>query len=248
LQEALLLTGPLTARHGVTLEAEAGGQLPHPAINGVALRQILLSILNSAILFGPGGRVQVTTTEAEAEVTIHIQSFRADAPGAPSPESFEASLAMARQLARVSGGRLSAQADKKALRIGLVLPVLESVPVLVVEDSADSILLLQRLLSYTRFRLFSAHRLEQALEVAGEVGARVILLDLMMPRTDGWTVLQALRSHPATAKLPVVICSILPLEELSLSLGADAFLHKPVSRTDLLATLDRLAALAPESR
>ena len=69
---------------------------------------------------------------------------------------------------------------------------------------------------------------------------RAILLDIMMPQRDGWTLLGQLREHPDTHAIPVIVCSILPQEQLALVLGAAAFLRKPVSRADLLRALAQL--------
>jgi CheY-like chemotaxis protein len=68
----------------------------------------------------------------------------------------------------------------------------------------------------------------------------VVLLDVMMPEVDGWELLGQLRQNPATSHLPVVVCTILPQEELARSLGANAFLQKPISRDDFLRVLDEL--------
>jgi CheY-like chemotaxis protein len=61
-----------------------------------------------------------------------------------------------------------------------------------------------------------------------------------MPQTDGWRVLSQLRQHPLTSHIPVIVCTILVQEALALSLGACAFLRKPVTRQAFLAALDRL--------
>jgi CheY-like chemotaxis protein len=75
------------------------------------------------------------------------------------------------------------------------------------------------------------------------------MVDVMMPQVDGWEVLGQLREHPLSSHIPIVVHTILAQEELALSLGASAFLRKPVTRQDFLAALDRLIALMePEPR
>ena len=54
----------------------------------------------------------------------------------------------------------------------------------------------------------------------------------------GW-----LREHPRTRDIPIVICTVLPQEELALSLGASGFVRKPVTRRGFLAALDEQVAL-----
>ena len=60
----------------------------------------------------------------------------------------------------------------------------------------------------------------------------------MMPQVDGWRVLGRLRQHPLTGHIPVVVCTILSQEALALSLGASAFIRKPITRRAFLAALD----------
>ena len=62
----------------------------------------------------------------------------------------------------------------------------------------------------------------------------------MMPSQDGWEILQALKKDPVTQPIPVIICSVLEDSEVAHSLGAAAYLPKPVMETDLLAALRRL--------
>jgi CheY-like chemotaxis protein len=64
------------------------------------------------------------------------------------------------------------------------------------------------------------------------------VLDVMMPEVDGWKVLAQLRQHPATADLPILVCTILPQEEIALDMGASGFHSKPVTRQQFLAALD----------
>ena len=63
----------------------------------------------------------------------------------------------------------------------------------------------------------------------------------MMPQVDGWEVLGQLQQTAATQQTPVVVCTILADAELALSLGAAAFVRKPVTREAFLAALDRAA-------
>jgi CheY-like chemotaxis protein len=85
---------------------------------------------------------------------------------------------------------------------------------------------------------------EQALLLAEAESPEIIVLDVMLPDTDGWELLGRLRAHPLTRQTPVIVCTILPQEQLALALGAAAFLSKPISRPALLAALDQQMALS----
>jgi CheY-like chemotaxis protein len=65
----------------------------------------------------------------------------------------------------------------------------------------------------------------------------------MIPEIDGWKILGRISENPVTKDIPVVICTVLPQEELAHSLGALAFLKKPFSRYELLSILDQLVEL-----
>ncbi len=69
-----------------------------------------------------------------------------------------------------------------------------------------------------------------------------------MPNMDGWEVLGRLLRHPTTAHIPVIICSIVPQNELATSLGAAGFIRKPVSQDALLAVLERHSQAAQMGR
>ena len=65
----------------------------------------------------------------------------------------------------------------------------------------------------------------------------LVLLDVMMPEVDGWTVLTRLRDDPATAKLPVIMLSAkaMPADQVrGYNLGANGYLPKPFSAPDLI--------------
>jgi CheY-like chemotaxis protein len=57
-----------------------------------------------------------------------------------------------------------------------------------------------------------------------------------------------LRQHTLTNHIPIVVCTIMAQEDLALCLGAAAFVQKPISRQDLLSTLDRVVLMEPGPR
>ncbi len=71
----------------------------------------------------------------------------------------------------------------------------------------------------------------------------MLVLDVMMPETDGWSLLAQWRHHPATQAIPVAVCTILPQQELSRVLGAKLFMQKPVTQEQFLETLAALTAV-----
>jgi CheY-like chemotaxis protein len=130
-------------------------------------------------------------------------------------------------------------AGRQAFAATLTIPAAGQLPVLAIDDNADTLRLLQRYTSVTRYRLIGTQEPEQALELATKLAPQIIVLDVMMPQVDGWRVLERLRQHPHTEHIPIVVCTILAQEELAFSLGASGFIRKPIARRAFLAALDQ---------
>jgi CheY-like chemotaxis protein len=79
----------------------------------------------------------------------------------------------------------------------------------------------------------------QGLELARRVHPSAIVLDIVLPRLDGWDLLSRLKADGATAGCPVVIVSVLDQRGKGFALGAADYLVKPVDRDDMVAALER---------
>jgi CheY-like chemotaxis protein len=108
----------------------------------------------------------------------------------------------------------------------------------VVDDNRDTLQLFSRYVAGTRYHAVTSDEPAQILNLAESLAPEIIVLDVMMPDIDGWKILAQLKQHPATADVPVLVCTILPQEEIALDLGASGFLSKPVTRKRFLAALD----------
>jgi CheY-like chemotaxis protein len=242
------LAGPLAARHGVRVELGAG-KLPKVACDAVVLRQMLLSLLGVIIPLASGDRVVLTAESLSHGVKIDAGCTRVAPSSQPMSEAGAASLDMVRQMAGLCGAELAVTAESQSFQATLTLPTLGQLLVLVIDDNAGTLQLFQRYTIGTRYRLVGTRDQARAVRLAEKLSPQVILLDVMMPRVDGWEILGRLRHHPATQHIPVVACTILAEEELAISLGASAFMRKPVTQEDFLAVLDRqIERLGKESR
>ena len=236
------LVGSIAKSYGVRIEVADAAGCPAVAVNPIALRQTLLSLLYVAIRRAAGGKVVLAAAPANGGVAVRIvRESPAPAPDLTSED--ESNLAVAQKLAAGSGCSLALLAgDGEAVGFAVTLPAAQQRPVLAIDDNADLLRLLQRYAANTHYRVIGAQTPAQAFALAGELQLEAIVLDIMMPDVDGWEFLARLKQHPLTCDVPVIACTILAQEELALSLGVSAFLRKPVSRQAFLEALDRVTA------
>ncbi len=237
---------PLAQELRVRVELSLPESLPYLAVQATTIRQALLNILTAAIASLPGGRVDIDVRAHLPVVWVDVCTVatRRGAPPLPLPGGAE-SLAMARQLVELSGGSIELQPGperRASFAARVILPAAAQVTVLVIDDNLDTLLLMERCLSGSRYRFVGTSDPAAALALAGDVTPQIIVLDVMLPRVDGWELLGRLRQHPKTHGVPVVVCTILPQEGLARSLGAAMLVRKPVTPATLLAALDQQLA------
>ncbi len=170
-------------------------------------------------------------------------------------------LALSRAFAQLLGGditvdsvegegtsftlRVPAVAPERAVEAALAVPenqVTVGDLVLVIDDETNQRELMTRFLERQRFAVCTAGDGRTGLDLAKSLKPRAILLDVMMPEMDGWSVLAALKADPETAAIPVVMVSFVADAALSASLGAVEAVPKPVDWTRLRTILDQFRA------
>ena len=109
--------------------------------------------------------------------------------------------------------------------------------VLLVDDDRASLDLMAAYLESSDLRLERAKDGVEALRRVRELRPAALVLDIRLPRLDGWQVIDRLRDDPETADIPIVVASVVDDRARGLALGAAAYLRKPVSREDLLGAL-----------
>jgi PAS domain S-box-containing protein len=119
--------------------------------------------------------------------------------------------------------------------------------ILVADDSAVALILLSRRLTGAGYRVLTASDGIEAAQQAYREAPDLIVLDITMPRMNGYQVCRLLKRDPAVAHIPVIILSAADskgTEFWSLRTGADAFMTKGADPADLLPTVERLLAQA----
>ena len=173
-------------------------------------------------------------------------------------------LAMVRRLAELHGGTVAvASAEGEGARFAVWLPLRTPMPAavataapavdpdgpaylpttrvaMVVEDNDRSADLLRVMLESEGFSVLRAVSAEDALAVAASQPLSLITLDARLPGAESWDFLAELRGNGALADVPVVMIAAQDETNLALKGGALALLRKPISRTQLKASLASL--------
>ena len=120
--------------------------------------------------------------------------------------------------------------------------------VLVVDDEPHIRETISFILEMEGFRVETAGDGEAALEAVTRLRPRVVLLDAMMPRRDGFDVCRTIRSTPGLEGVRVIVLTALGQRadrERALAAGADHYVSKPFDEQALLALLRELTGQAP---
>jgi len=171
-------------------------------------------------------------------------------------------LALARRLVEAHGGRIELESTLGVgSRFTVILPQTEAkvatsnawptsemlaepsvggagVDVLVIEDDPSVVRLLRTYLESDGYGVRFAHDGPTGIAAAQADTPDAIILDVLLPGTDGWEVLRELKADPDVRDVPVIIVTVVDERGLGLALGAVDYFLKPVDRT---ALLDRLA-------
>jgi two-component system cell cycle response regulator DivK len=121
--------------------------------------------------------------------------------------------------------------------------------ILVVEDSPDNRDLLLFICQRAGYETLSSADGAEGVALAQRQLPDAIVMDLMMPKLDGWEAVRQLKADARTARIPVLVVTANAMreaEERARAVGCDAFILKPFRVAALLATLDSLLTRSAE--
>ncbi len=117
--------------------------------------------------------------------------------------------------------------------------------VLVIDDDPAARDLMSRFLTREGFHFVLATNGEEGLKLAREIHPNVITLDVMMPKMDGWAVLQELKADPELRTVPVIMVTIIDDKNMGYTLGAADYMTKPIDREQLSSILNKYRCPQP---
>ncbi len=122
--------------------------------------------------------------------------------------------------------------------------------ILIIEDNADNRTLIRDLLGAMDYVVIEATDGVEGIEKAFEKAPDLILMDLSLPRKDGWTATRELKAHPDVSHIPIIALTAHAMvgdRERALEAGCDDYVSKPINLSELLEKIQRLLINLPPS-
>ena len=119
--------------------------------------------------------------------------------------------------------------------------------ILIADDEPNIVLSLEFLMRNSGYLVQTAADGDEALRQVGEFLPDLILLDIMLPRKNGFEVCQTIRHNPAWNRIKVVMLTAKGREAevaKGYALGADAYITKPFATRELMAEVRRLLGIS----
>jgi CheY-like chemotaxis protein len=204
---------------------------------------VLLHIMTLSLEAAPAGTISIGSSNRAESFGLQVHAL--PAPSAEScnsgptyPEREGIGLEISQKMMEAMGGSLCVSVDGHGGWIAhLLWPVTSAQVLLVIDDNKHFHDLFQRYLSGYNWQVIGSTSIAKGRDILAEMHPRLILLDIMMPKEDGWQLLHTLRASEETRDIPVIICSVLNQPHLARSLGASGYLRKPVTQQALLQAL-----------
>jgi len=120
--------------------------------------------------------------------------------------------------------------------------------VLIADDDPDVRESLKLILEGTSHKLTFAANGEEVMEKVNEQIPDLLVLDLLMPKKDGFEVIKELKKEPKYSKIPILILTSVKKEaserryelETGLSLGVDDYIEKPINPQDFIHRIEKI--------
>ena len=129
--------------------------------------------------------------------------------------------------------------EYKIVEIPQISPFPQKGKILIIDDDINFLDLIDRRLSKEGYLVFTANNGKSGLIKANKLVPDIIILDIVMPDMDGWTVYKKLKRTPLLAQIPVIIVTIGDYEKMAKDFGVVDFLAKPIKWKTLNVILSK---------
>jgi len=238
IQKAIGAVERLALQRNVTLHSDLDPHTMLISTDPIVAQQVLVSILSRGVQQAASGKLTLIVKN-----NISNMTFLLDYGVHPDTNDEPFLTPLITQLAERLNWIIEHEVRSPNQHLLKIKVMADRSTVLVIDDNIALLELLERFLTGYRCQLVAAYDGYEGLRRCEELQPDVVILDVMMPRLDGWDMLQKMQSNPTIAHIPVIVSSVFNDPELARSLGAALFLAKPIRQTDLLAALNTLNIL-----
>jgi signal transduction histidine kinase/CheY-like chemotaxis protein len=237
---------------------------------------VLNLLSNAVKFTPDGGKVWVRADRKDAELIVTVadtgigvppedqekifDSFQQGGRGPAREEGTGLGLTLCRRIVGLFGGRMWLESTVGVgSTFGFAIPAVarstgpaampqdgEFPIVVLVDDDRASLDLMSAYLDDVPVQVVRVADGVSALDLIRKVVPAAVVLDIKLPRLDGWQVLAELKAADDTAAIPVIIASVVDDQPRGLALGAAVQLLKPLRRDDFVDALRNVGALKEE--
>lgn len=208
----------------------------HPAV----LRQAMIAAVRRMTGAGAAETISLFAGLEEGNVKITITGRVAEATQFPEADLVD-------DIPVPEGMSVWATVERSQAFLWIEAPSVGKTTVLVVDDNPDMARFYRRATEGTCYHIVHIDRGQQLNDAVERACPDLVVLDVMLPDIDGWQLLMRLHENPDTRSTPIVVCTVVREQELALSLGAAAFLTKPVRPQEFIEALDGALPPAPSA-
>ncbi|MBL9059811.1 MAG: response regulator, partial [Mangrovicoccus sp.] len=264
---------PLVQKKANRLVVEIDPAIDRIETDKTKLRQNLFNLLSNASKFTDHGTITLSVRPeaetvvfavrddgigmTEAQLSRLFEAFvQAEASTARNYGGTGLGLALVKQFTEMLGGTVRVDsAPGKGSVFTLTMPRVyrpedaaaaddaDAPSVLVVDDDPVARKQVAAVVSDAGYRALTAADVQSGLELARQHRPRAIVLDIIMPERDGWSMLRELRGDAALCDTPVILATVLSDREMGLAFGATDHLTKPIDPKRLVEVLDGVAGI-----
>ncbi len=231
---AIELSNALNPGSSIARRIDAAPADLHVVIHPSALRQILITAIEKLAEQMSGGEITLSARGVGHQAMITIAGKPITTAKLPQSEFIE-------EMMTALGGSLKIARQDVSVTFTFGLPIADEKMVLVIDDNVDLVHFYRRYTEDTRYQIVHIREGQRAMWAVETYRPDIIVLDVMLPDIDGWDLLTQLRRHRQSQAIPIVVCSVVRRKELALSLGASAYLPKPVRRQEFVRALDQVS-------